>query len=296
MTRVQLVVTGDLEKLAMSASLERALRGAGADVHFLAPFKVDGGTTTRLPPPSEGQMTPRAIERLANALVTQALLAPSKSQPVPDLVIGIDDLELGNHDQPEVVVKWLRRAVQENIAARYPSMDAAERAREALRCRCSFHLLVPLAESYFFGESDALRRAGVAPGTPVHLVGTDVEAFETDHPEFMPIAAARNAVKAAQGMAWWREERHPKRYLEFLLERSDNTALYDETVQGVAALRTLEWSTVGAAREGVLFVRALFEDISDLLGINNPLGPGTLSEHTYPRRTVRRDLLTLRNL
>lgn len=296
MIRVQLVVTGDLEKLAMSASLERVLRNAEADIHFLAPFKVDGGTTARLPPPSEGQMTPRTVTKFANALVTQALVAPSSSQPLPDLVIGIDDLEVANHDQPEVVVAWMRRAVQERIAERYTSMDAAERAQEALRCRCSFHLLVPLAEAYFFGERDALRRAGVAPVTSVHLVGTDVEAFETNDPDFLPIAAVENATKAAQGKPWWREERHPKRYLQFLLERGDGTTLYDETVQGVEALQTLDWQALGTTQEGVSFARALFEDISDMLEINNPLGPGMLSEHTYPRRTVRRNLLTLRNL
>ena len=70
MIRVQLVVTGDLEKLAMSPSLERILRRANAEVHFMAPFKVDGGTTARLPSPSASQVTPRAMQKLANALVT----------------------------------------------------------------------------------------------------------------------------------------------------------------------------------------------------------------------------------
>jgi hypothetical protein len=40
----------------------------------------------------------------------------------------------------------------------------------------------------------------------------------------------------------------------------------------------------------------LFEDLSDALGITNPLGAGVLSEWTYPARTARRETLILRNL
>jgi hypothetical protein len=104
----------------------------------------------------------------------------------------------------------------------------------------------------------------------------------------------QNTEKASLGQAWWREERHPKRYLEFLVGRSGG--LYQETEGSARALKALDWPTVGADAEAILFARALFEDLSDALGIMNPLGAGEVSGWTYPARTVRREALTLRNL
>jgi hypothetical protein len=67
-------------------------------------------------------------------------------------------------------------------------------------------------------------------------MGTDVEDFETNDPKFLPHAAIENGKKSTVGAPWWREERHPKRYLEFLVESSGGL-LYDETIGGVQALR-----------------------------------------------------------
>jgi hypothetical protein len=292
MTRVRLVVTGDLEKLALGRSLERALRQAGAAVSFERPLLVNATTTNPLPDLSQ-DMVPRPIERLARALVTETLVSPSGG-PLPDLVVGIDDLELANAHQPGVVTAWVARAVRDEVARKYPSLNAANRVRSELRERCSFHLLAPLAEAYFFGEPGraALTRAGVAASTAVHLVGSNVEDFETNDPTFLPNAQQCNASKAAHGLHWWREERHPKRYLEFLVQPSG----YDETRGGVAALEGLDWPGVGAAQNSTPYARALFEDISDRLVISNPLGPGPLAPCTYPERAVRRGTLTLRNL
>jgi hypothetical protein len=294
--RIRLVVTGDLEKRALGPSLERILCSAGADVRFES-FLVPGGalTTNRLPDPSNPALpTPTPVRRLAKALVTETLIPRSKTEPVPDLVVGVDDLELANIHQPHVVTAWVRRAVQEVIAERYSSQDAADRNQKSLRLRCSFHLLVPLAEAYFFGELAALARAGVAAQIPVHRIGTDVEQFETDDPRFLQLAQVRNTEKAEAGYSWWREERHPKRYLEFLVDSSEG--LYEEMKGGVRALETLDWPNVGATAQTTQFVRALFEDLSDALDMTNPLGAGTVSKWTYPERTVRRETLTLRNL
>jgi hypothetical protein len=296
--RVRLVVTGDLEKAALGASLQRALRDAGADVTFDPPLLLAGGgmTTAPLPDPSNpATRTPTPMRLMARALVTETFLAPSRI--LPDLVVGIDDLELANVHQPHVVAAWLRRALKEHLAERFskPGTEAeAARVREALRARCSFHLLVPLAEAYLFGEEAALARAGVAQGTPVHRIGTDVEAFETDDPGFLPDALQRNAEQVARGNPWWREERHPKRYLEFLLGLSGG--IYVETQGGARALATLDWTTVGADAAAVTSARALFQDLSNALDIANPLGAGTVSPSTYPGRNVRPETLTLRNL
>jgi hypothetical protein len=295
MFRVRLVVTGDVETRALGPSLQRALRTVGAvDVEFITPaFKVDGGALTCNPladPANLALPVPSAARRMANALLTETLVSRRRSEPLPDLVIGVDDLELANAHQPAVVAGWVRRAIREAIERhRYPAQ-----AREALRERCSFHLLVPLVEAYFFGEEAALARAGVGAHVPVHRLGTNVEDFETDDPAFLPLAAAQNAQQAANNYGWWREERHPKRYLSFLVGRSGG--LYDETVGGRAALETLDWGAVGADRQAVRFARSLFEDISAALEVANPLGAGATADCTYPSRAVRPETLTLRNL
>lgn len=297
--RVRLVVTGDLEKAALGPSLERMLRAAGADVTFVKPLLLTDAAMTSNPlrdPTDPASEMPRPVRRMAKALVTETFLAPSRE--LPDLVIGIDDLELANIVQPHVVTAWLRRGIEEQIRERFTvngvPTDQTDRAREALRTRCSFHLLVPLAEAYFFGEQAALVRAGVAAHVPVRRVGPDVETFETDDPGFLPRAHQKNAQMAAIDKGWWREERHPKRYLEFLVDQSGG--LYDETTGGARALETLDWQAVAAIADTVSFARALFEDLSDRLEIQNPLGAGTLSPCTYPARAVRRERLLLRNL
>lgn len=296
--RVQLVVTGDLEKGALGRSLERALRAAGADVTFERPLLLtDAGMTSNpLPDALAGAEIPRTVQRMAKALVTETFVG--RSRHLPDLVVGIDDLELANVHQPHIVIAWLRRAIEDQIAQRYtvggvPS-QLTDRVREALRTRCSFHLLVPLAEAYFFGEDAAVSRAGVAAGTVVHRVGADVESFATDDPEFRLRAEQKNREMRALGRDWWREERHPKHYLEFLVERSGG--LYLETEGGVRALEILDWPAMGRIEAPMAFARALFEDVSEALGIDNPLGPRPTNACTYPARHVRRDTLTLRNL
>lgn len=291
MFRVRLVVTGDVEKLALGPSLQGALGSVGhVDVEFSA-LKVDAMTSNPLPDPSNVALSvPSAIRRMANALLTETLMSRKRSEPLPDLVIGVDALELANAHQPAVVTGWVRRAVREAIE-RHPS---SFHAREALRARCSFHLLVPLVEGYFFGEPGALLRAGVGAQVAVRRLGTNVEDFETDDPVFLPQAAATNARQVENNVAWWREERHPKRYLSFLVGRSGG--VYDETVGGRAALETLDWATVGADLQAVRFARALFEDMSSALEVANPLGAGATADTTYSPRAIRPEGLTLRNL
>lgn len=291
---VRLIVTGDLEKKALGGSLERVLRGAGAEVTF-QPRLVAGAAMTSNPlgDPEGSAPTPTPVRRMANALVTETLDPRTPQGDLPDLVVGIDDLELANRDRPLVVLGWVRRAVEEVLVQRYSSLETRERARRSLRARCSFHLLVPLVEAYFFGERAALRRAGVAEATPVHRRGADVECFVTDDPAFMPGVAKSNAQKASFGEAWWDEARHPKRYLEFLIAQ-ERGELYREVMGGAEALTTLDWS--GVVCGGGAYARSLFEDLADALSLPNPLGAGLTSPDTYPSKSVRRESLTLRNV
>jgi hypothetical protein len=74
------------------------------------------------------------------------------------MVIVIDDLEIANFHQPELVTSGFHDAVDwyiqnYNWASQRTKQSRIERLREC----CSFHLLVPMVEAYFFGEvPDAL--------------------------------------------------------------------------------------------------------------------------------------------
>src|SRR5262249_33664931 len=131
----------------------------------------------------------------------------------------------------------------------------------------------------------------------VHRSYADIEDFETDDPMFLPLCAERNTEMASRGYAWWREERHPKKYLEFLVQQSGR--LYDETGDpaGVGGrLSSLDGPMVGAVSTAARFARSLFEDLSRLVEIANPLGAGETHDCTYPARRTRAESLILRNL
>lgn len=296
--RVKLVVTGDVEKLALKKSLERYFQetSSGARVEFLPPRKVHGITTYPLKPlpPDEESSIPRDVEAMARAVVAE-VCEGADGKPA-DLVVAIDDLEIANHFEPHRVTSWVRRGMEREIARRsqVAGWGFAEKLRRRVRERCSFHLLVPMIEAYFFAEEAALQRIGVSSEHPPRLTRRDVEHFETDDPMFLPIAQQKNAQQRANGYTWWCHERHPKHYLEHLCNRSGRT--YGETSQGRDALAELGWPSLPADELALAFARALFEDIADFCGIDNPMGPGQLASATYPAKTTRVSQLLLRNL
>jgi hypothetical protein len=224
------------------------------------------------------------VRTFTDALVAEALFGNEPSGGPPELVIGVEDLELANIHQPEVVTRCIRRGVDDYFV-RHPlgSSRTEDRYRERLRTRCSFHLLVPMPEAYFFGERAALERAGVAADVRERLCCEDLEAFETDDPEFIPRPNSPT------------DRRHPKRYLAELLRRSGRPEVrpYRETHDGARALESLAWPELTDNPNCLSFARALFEDLADVFAVPNPLGDGTLAPTTYP--VDRRDLV-LRNL
>jgi hypothetical protein len=100
MANVQLMVTGNLESLALHKALGRVKVFSQANIQFLAPKKYNSFTSSD-PKPK------RDIDELAAALVAEIHV----SQP-PDMVIVIDDLELANLHQPEVVASRFHEAVE----------------------------------------------------------------------------------------------------------------------------------------------------------------------------------------
>jgi hypothetical protein len=275
MPLIKLIVTGDLERAALKDALRRAFPEDrdGEDVEWDTPRKVNEVTTHPLP---EGGDPTSAMGVLAAAIIEEAITGKKKGQAPADLVLAICDVELGNLGREEVIVEHLRRALATKLD-RYEEQTRA-RHRAKLRERCSFHLLKPMVEGVFFGEPAALLRAGLAEGIQPVLRAKDVEEFESVDPLWTPKCDQENKLRADQS-PWWRHERHPKHYLDHLIERGDAQRFYDELDQGKAALSTLHWPTV-TNTEPSPFLRALFEDLAAWFNVPNPLGAGAASPVT----------------
>jgi hypothetical protein len=76
---------------------------------------------------------------------------------------------------------------------------------ERLREHCSFHLMCPMLEACFYGETAALQRAGARRPAKVDALHIDVEDFTTADAEFL---------SASDGKTYWAKplcQKHPKR-------------------------------------------------------------------------------------
>lgn len=257
MTRIQLIVTGDLEQVSLHKSLQRAL-GPGAEL--TQPQKATDFTSTRV-----GQilaardMARTRAGKLAAALV--AAIHPQRRAAEPaDFAVAIDDLELVNADQPAHVVAYFVEAVRAHVEEYYPSQQTRARVLAALADRASFHLLVPMSEAYFFGETDSLVRAKADKAPCRFQPATDVEAFTVTDPDYEG--------PPPHGARWDHADRkgHPKRYVQYLSATpGTNEEDYRETREGAAALDTLDWAAVLAAGTRGLFARSLLQDLEDAL-------------------------------
>lgn len=293
--RIKLIVTGDLEREALDKSLHRMFLNTGCsdNVEFLPPQKIHSITSNRLPQVDCGNI-PTTIKKLVSSILAE--LQSGSEGIKADMSIGIDDLELANLDQPEVVIGWVRQAVEEKINE-YPSQRSRDRVRRLFKEKSSFHLLKPMSEAYFYAERAALDRAGVSRDITSHRIGADVEEFETNDPGFLPLAHTENQSHHQAGRAWWHSEKHPKRYLEYLCDQSGYS--YSERISGANALRALNWEAAALHPGVALFARALFEDIADFLHLPSPLIPlsqGSVLPPTYQSRSVRRATLVMRNI
>lgn len=290
MLRIKLIVTGDMEKRALHTSLQRFFpeRCRGQKVVWEAPQKTNGATSHRL---EENASLSEGMKALARAML--AAVKTGKTGQPADLVLVVDDLELGNLGREAVVVEHFRRAVKEALLGIVDSIAQRE-MRECVRERCSFHLLSPMPESYFFGDPHALITAGVpAEETPRLIHPTDVELFESNDPAWLPYCHVENE-RMAEFAPFWRHECHPKHYLEHLTQRGK--VFYDETRQGKNALAGLAWDKVPKVASDVRLIRSLFEDLSAWFDIQNPLGVGATHPNLFPEASVKPADLLLRNL
>jgi len=249
-----------MERQVLAPSIARAF---GRSIEPMESLRAQSITATRLPPFSPESVAdlrnPFGLIAFATRIIASAAFERRRHEARPDLLLVVDDLELVNRDQPHVVVAWLRWALNKVLEE-----ERLHEARAWLLHHCSFHLFVPMAEAYFFGDPVALAAAGVSTQRHPRLVGHDLERFETDDRDYLAGRPQRSA------------RFHPKHYLSFLANG------YSETRQGAKALTQLRWEALRPERTCLAFARAMFEDIATALGgVQNPLGPGTLARATW---------------
>ena len=282
MSRVQLVVTGDMELAALGSSLRYAF--PEHELEFLPTQKVQDFTSSRLgshPGRAPGLKT--RARQMAQAIVS-AFVPGRFLNAIPDLVLAVDDLELVNMDQPHVVTAYLAREIEFTITERKLLSADETRVRELLRQRASFHLFVPMPEAYFYAESAALTRAGAKAASQFDATTHDTESFQVDDPAYRRWLEQRapNAVDP---------HLHPKQYIRYLCDPSASIErAYRETQEGVRALEQLAWAEVTARADREHYARALFEDFAEGIGADWPF-PGPVAP-----LTARRSGGLLRNL
>ncbi|MDD5036811.1 MAG: hypothetical protein PHE55_18945 [Methylococcaceae bacterium] len=296
MARIKLLVTGDMEKLALHESLKRLFpeQRNGKKVTWDTPQKVQGATSCRLQPLSLKHPPSKPMVTLAIAMIAE--VTSGKTGSPADLVVVIDDVELSNLGQEKLVAEHFREAVNVAIANRKNKDIPEAEIRDILRERCSFHLLKPMVESYLFGDLNALGTAGVPRNVHPRLVHpTDVEEFETNDTDWLSTCRLQNKAKEEGGNPWWRHECHPKHYLEYLAQRVDKSYIYEETKHGKDALLTLDWRQVPKVRTDIPIIGSLFEDIAEWFDIPNPIQCQTHPTF-YAAGTMDQAKLLLRNL
>jgi hypothetical protein len=293
MLQVRLLVTGDMEvkSLAQSFQSQFPAERDGRDVKWLKPRRSQCATSHRLWP---GKDPSRPMCDLARAMIAEVITG-RQGDPV-DLVIVVEDVELDNLGQEEVIADHFRRAVLKEFAERAQAWDmrTVERNRQRVQACCSFHVLRPMPEAYFFGDPLALQRAGIRPEVPQLRHPTDVESFEVIDTNWLPSCHAINHQHALAGRTWWLNERHPKDYLQHLLV-THYDASYSETLQGAAALAQLNWPMLPKEEGDARFVRALFQDLADWFEVDSPI-LGQTANAFYPEKHIRRESLLLRNM
>lgn len=289
MRKIQLIVTGDLEKLALHTTLAEHFPDVrnGKHVGWARPRKTYGATSRPLGPPGQAIGT---MKGLALAAIVEAELGGTG---VPaDLVVVVDDGEVGNMHDGANVVAHFRLAMTEVINARAPGPPANHALRQLVREKISYHLLMPMVEAHFFVGRPSLSACGVLAGVAPKLANTDVEKFESTDPAWLPECVASNIER--QGSApWWRHECHPKHYLQHLVDRSGG-GIYEETsASAQKALALVDWQLNAGA--DAQFARSLFEDLADWFQVPSPMGAGTCAPSTWPGPRTRPGTLLLRN-
>lgn len=303
--RVCLITTGDMEFKGLGCSLHRLFPNHDFITERYSPDKAPfhGFTASLVQPLALNDPPGKAAALLRAALGT--LMSPDEATPAADLAVILEDLELVNRGNEDVLIEHVRES------ARRTALSNVNPARIAglLREHVSFHLAVPMTESWFFGDLVALQTE--VPSTswpPLLIAGQDPEDFRTTDPNYLAdngSACSALLAKAAGGSTkkrpdWVtdRRDEHPKRYIQWLM-RDPTTAdctRYKESYEGVRLLEKMDWKTVLALDTWFPYLRALVRDLEDVLG-PSPYGlPAGGYEAPRTSRTTHRATPVLRNL
>lgn len=291
---IKLIVTGDMEKASLHDSLRRCFPAQncfGENVVWDTPRYANCVTSSRL---RHGKAPSNPMRELAKAMLAEALIG--KTGEPADLVIVIDDVEINNLGQEGLIAEHFRCAVQLELTNRLASIhpNSHHALVQRVRDRCSFHLLRPMVEAYFFGDTNALTTSGVPAGTvPMLRHLTDVEDFESIDPHWLPMCHQVNAEKH-QHSSWWCNERHPKDYLRHLVEKGGGS--YEEKENGERALRGLQWNAVVKIPTDAPIISSLFSDVFDWFGCVNTVCVGTPDPQFYVPSIVWPKTSLLRNM
>lgn len=299
---IKLIVTGDSEKASLHQSLKNCFPTHtvnGDLVIWDVPRKINGATSHRL---AQGVAPSTPMKVMVDAMFSEILAGKKPNGSPPDFVIVIDDVELGNVGQEHVVVESFLTAVNAKLAQLQGLHSAAQfnSIQNRIRTCCSFHLLCPMVEAYFFANSNTLNVGGVAAGIKPMLVHpTDVEQFDASpdpHSEWRAACISKNA-EQKERTPWWKTERHPKHYLTHLLSVSKAPA-YHETTLGASMIEAIYWPTVATTPTDSPIISALLEDIWDWYGHHPPAGQcvGTSSNVMYRVAATPLRQRILRNL
>lgn len=285
---IKLIVTGDSEKKSLHGSLQKCFPTHTATGDFVVwdvPRKaIHGGTTSnRL---IAGAPPLASMTNLVKEMFAEVLESKKPNGSPPDFVIVIDDVELGNVGQEALVVQSFQAAVSQKLAQLQTQKTAIQfhRIQTRIQACCSFHLLCPMVEAYFFADPATLSVGGVAVN-PVLTHATDVEQFDAARDldlDWQSFCNEKNLQQASIKNTWWRTERHPKLYLEQLL-RISNAPEYHETTLGAKMIQSTNWATVAKTPTDSPVISALLEDIWDWFGFPRPMGRflGASSIATY---------------
>lgn len=319
---VRVIPTGRAELLGLKQCLERLFPKHTFDIvkwrndENDRPVPFPGFTSARLgTPPVVGTNLGRLIEQLASDVY------PGRLGKAADLAVLIDDLELENDDQPEIVVRAVRAAIEQHLQKleKDRGLEMARRVKDALREKASFHLAAPMIEAWFFADSAVLPLAGVPADRlpPCLRAEIDFERFEVDDASFSAddgalcaalekrnqkcghrkSAAAPWILKSRADVPAYVRERHPKAYLSWLCRDfgHERCSTYRESEHGARALAAIDFGRVLAQQAFCRFARALVQDLADVLGAPSvSIGPG--EEHPLVSRFAPRQAPLLRNL
>ena len=270
---MRLVVTGQLEHRGLAPALGRLFPQADFAPSLLPRPNDLRGFTSALVDPDAIARQPKAaiIDGLVDDLAG-ALRGPRREEA--DLVMLIDDLELVNRGNEARVLQAVREAVQRHLARREDKGHFADLFRE----RASVHFFDPMIEAYLVASPSSCGTIATEQNLR-HRRDVGAEAFEVlreadpayfdetlgDCPDGRSVKGCRCPWHYRAG----ERARHPKAYLKYLRRGSPPRQYcsdYKETDQGISALAALQWSEALQRPDGVPFLDALVEDLSQALG------------------------------